>query len=133
MQSLTLRSACTPEYLERVDAINEEWKKEQDANRANALCASVSSMIINEEDEKYDLQANEEDEDEPDVQKNTVYNKVLDAWMDGDEAVLQKYVYGKLPDFHQELFEAYVGQRIMSESDFEEAYRDITSNYLFSF
>jgi len=141
VQSMTLRQTCTSDYLAEVDTINESWEKEQKQNQANKQCAQ-------EGEEKQPLptvvEETQTDEEETcDVLLSTastahhksmsIYDKVLEAWMEGNEAVLQRYVYSKLPDFYQELYNEYVGQNIMTDSDFEEAYRDITINYLFSF
>jgi len=75
------------------------------------------------------LKAKDEEEKRPIRDETSVYDKILDAWTEGNEAILQKYVYAKLPEIKDELFVQYVGQKLMSESDFEEAYRNVTSSY----
>jgi hypothetical protein len=59
----------------------------------------------------------------------SVGEKVLNAWMEGDESTLQKYVYSQLPEIKQELRSSYVEQGLMTEETFEEAYRNILMEY----
>ena len=49
---------------------------------------------------------------------------VMDAWMDQDERVLQRYLYKQLAVIHDELYADYVGQGIMEAQDFTTCYRD---------
>jgi hypothetical protein len=73
----------------------------------------------------------ESDEKVEESSREDIHDMVMDAWMNGDQAVLQKHLYSHLSIIHDELLQDYVGQNIMSEQDFTLAYRDITNN-LFS-
>ena len=60
-----------------------------------------------------------------------LYSQVLDAWMNEDESILQKYLYPQLSLIHDEMMADYVGQGILSPQDFSIHYRDIV-NKLFT-
>jgi hypothetical protein len=75
----------------------------------------------------------EEKEHEPveveeDPEKEDLYDTVMDAWMSGKEDVLQRHFYSALSKIHDEVREDYVGQKIMTEQQFSESYRDIINN-----
>lgn len=57
---------------------------------------------------------------------------VMDAWMDQDEGVLQKYLYKQLSEIHDEVYVDYVGQGIMQQQDFSTSYRDIVNKLFVS-
>ena len=77
----------------------------------------------------YDLDDFKQEVDE--LERVDLYDQVMDAWVDGDQQILQKYLYPKLSEIHDEVQKEYVGQNIMTSEDFSVAFRDITSN-LFS-
>jgi hypothetical protein len=57
-----------------------------------------------------------------------LYDIVMDAWVEQNDKVLQKYFYPQLSKIHDEVYADYVGQNIMSASDFSTYYRDIINN-----
>jgi hypothetical protein len=61
-------------------------------------------------------------------QNQSLYDIVMDAWMNGDDAILQVYLYPLLSRIHDEVFKDYVGQGIMKEQEFAECYRNVVSN-----
>lgn len=62
-------------------------------------------------------------------ERTSVGDKVLSAWMEGDESYLQKYVYTHLPEIKEELRASYVDQKLMSEETFETSIRCILTDY----
>ena len=89
-----------------------------------------------DEDIKRSLHITETDEakeelDEKAIEEDTsmdLYDKVMEAWMDGDEAILQQHFYPKLAEIHDEVYADYVGQGIMNPQEFTQSYRDIVNN-----
>jgi hypothetical protein len=65
---------------------------------------------------------------EPSEQSDDLYDTVMDAWMTGKEDILQRHFYSALAKIHDEVYEDYVGQKIMTEQQFSETYRDIVNN-----
>ena len=78
-----------------------------------------------EEEQKKQREAQQADE-------RDIYEKVMDAWMDRDDAVLQKHFYGPLSFIHDEIQADYVGQGIMTQTDFTTIYRDVVNKLFIS-
>ena len=76
--------------------------------------------------ERKEQEVREEDAniEEVDTSKD-LHEIVMDAWMDGDQAILQEYFYKHLSMIHDEVYNDYVGQGIMNAQEFTENYRDI--------
>ncbi len=81
---------------------------------ASGKVSSSNLLVIKEDDENK----------EPEDSTLSLYDRVLEAWMDNNEPVLQKYLYSQLPPIHDELYNDYVNQGLMSSQEFDERYRD---------
>jgi hypothetical protein len=52
-------------------------------------------------------------------------DEIMEAWADGNEALLQERLYPQLSRIHDEMYADYVGQGLMEPLDFTTHYRDI--------
>ena len=76
--------------------------------------------------ERKEEEVRKEDADIEEVDKSKdLYEIVMDAWMDGDQAILQEHFNKELSMIHDEVYNDYVGQGIMNAQEFTENYRDI--------
>jgi hypothetical protein len=76
--------------------------------------------------ERKEEEVRKEDADVEEIDKSKdLYEIVMDAWMDGDQAILQEHFNKELSMIHDEVYNDYVGQGIMNAQEFTENYRDI--------
>lgn len=123
------------------DSVIRGWST-QDSSDSSNLSSDLSSDSLSFIEEEpisdlsttlQDMKVEHEEHIKPSIVQLTedpqdLYDMVMDAWMYGNEDVLQKYLYKQLASIHDECEKDYIGQNLMSKDQFEECFRDVTTN-----